>query len=390
MKRDVTPATPGIAARYLRTMRRFVLPLALVLLAALAVVGPAAAAAKRGWSAVPLPPKQAPQALACTSTRWCEAVGAWRGTLTAAHWGGRMWKPRPAPPLPPGAVTAALHAVTCRSPRSCVAVGEWAGRQLSPVRPLVERWGGRRWTVERAPSGPRFDGFRYTDTRLYGVACPESRLCFAVGQEVAFGAGGTPGAPIIEQWDGRHWHVTESPDGIAGPLRSISCTSARACTAVGDAGVIERWEDSEWTQRPIFAPSGSAWVAAPQAPPPGDRGARLLGVSCTSTLTCDAVGTAGPSLAASWDSSTWTATALAGAARGRLQAIACQTSISCVAVGRWTAASGGSGPLGAVWDGAMWRQTVLHRGLTQLQSVSCPASRWCMAVGSGIAERHVG
>jgi hypothetical protein len=66
----------------------------------------------------------------------------------------------------------------------------------------------------------------------------------------------------------------------------VSCTSASACTAVGDynnpsapSGFAQSWDGTTWTIQPT--------------PIPGDKtGGQLFGVSCTSASACTAVGVA--------------------------------------------------------------------------------------------------
>jgi hypothetical protein len=73
-----------------------------------------------------------------------------------------------------------------------------------------------------------------------------------------------------------------------------------------------------------------------------------------------------------------------------LNAIACQTSAWCAAVGTYVASNGAIGPLAAVWNGSTWTQTVLRRGPAALESIACPGLGWCMAVDGTIAERFRG
>jgi hypothetical protein len=320
-------------------------------------------------------------------------------------------------PDPPGAV---LSGLTCRSRTSCVAVGELFPHEQQPINPLIERWNGHGWRTESAPKPAAPAGYRGVNTRLLAAACPSAKLCFAVGQAVAFGAGNAPGGPLIERWDGRRWHLVIGPASAA-PLDSISCTSGRACTAVGafenevgtpDANnqevefpsTVERWDGSRWSL-------GSATTS------PATNEAGLQGVSCTAPSTCLGVGNAfvpGPNyapgndggndqaIAAPGDGTTFSSAPLAfppsayrapavgGTPTTVLSDISCATSTWCAAVGRYGATNGALGPLVAGFDGLTWTQLALRRGPISLTSVSCPVSGWCMAVGDGIAERLSG
>ncbi len=159
---------------------------------------------------------------------------------------------------------------------------------------------------------------------------------------------------------------------------------------------------------------GRSWPLGSVSAPAGTLGAGLLGVSCTQAATCLGVGSAfapGPgytpgndggndqAIAAPGDGAAFTSSALPfppSVYRGPatpahpttiLTAVSCATSTSCAAVGRYAATNGALGPLAATWDGAAWTQVALRRGPVALASVSCPSSRWCMAVGDGIADR---
>jgi hypothetical protein len=64
------------------------------------------------------------------------------------------------------------------------------------------------------------------------VSCPTDRMCVAVG-ESSFA---TTGTMLAERWNGHTWSVTRlaRPPGATNRfLTGVSCTSARACTAVG-------------------------------------------------------------------------------------------------------------------------------------------------------------
>lgn len=64
---------------------------------------------------------------------------------------------------------AELRSVSCSSATACTAVGD----QGNSV--LVERWNGRRWSIQATP---RIPGMFFS-----GVSCPAARVCIAVGSE---------------------------------------------------------------------------------------------------------------------------------------------------------------------------------------------------------------
>lgn len=354
--------------------RKPAVALRLVLLClCLAAAAIAPDAAQAAWSSAALPQHTAPDAVACLSGKWCEGVGAWARKPTAVHWDGTRWSAQSAPAVPHGAVSTSLFGIRCRSATSCVAVGTWNKKNLSPERPLIETWNGSSWHTQSVPSAPAPTGFNQTNDVLYGVFCPGAKTCFAVGDWIPFGAAHTAGWPLIERWNGAAWSVQKAAGRATGPLRSVSCSSSQACTAVGDVHLVERWNGTSWSRQRI-------------SPPAGTRSISLFGASCTAIRTCTAVGTAGQSLVARWNGRRWTASQLLGD-RATLRSVACQTRHFCAAVGSWTGPTGRTGPLADVWDGTAWSQTTIHRSAAPLDSVACPALGWCMAVGGGIAER---
>ena len=62
-------------------------------------------------------------------------------------------------------------------------------------------------------------------TQLTGVACPSTRVCFAVGGELG-------GAAVLASRDGAASWTLTAPRG--GFLQAISCPSPVACMAVSD------------------------------------------------------------------------------------------------------------------------------------------------------------
>lgn len=388
---------------------RLLLPLAATLLL---LAAPAAGAA--GWSTVPLPRHSGLNAITCLSTSWCEAVGAWDNRLQAGHWNGHRWSVQT---ILPHTRYANVAGLTCRSRNSCIAVGQQFLYGRYPALPFAMSWNGRTWAVQRVPVPSEPTGFHHEATaHLTSVACPGAGRCFGVGQEAPRGQGNTPGAALIERWTGSRWYVMGNPRGSS-QLNSISCTSARACTAVGGfehqtgtAGAnneqieypttVEHWNGHRWTLG-SFTTSGSQGLAG------------LLGVSCAGGSFCMAVGNqasqlkpdgtttgADQSLAARGDGATFAGTPIpypptvyrggTGSPATVLFAVSCQTSASCAAVGRYQADNGALGPLAAFWNGTTWSEVALRRGPVELSAVSCPALGWCMAVGGGIAERFIG
>jgi hypothetical protein len=325
------------------------------------------------WSSLPVPlPALTPpltvksvnqgdallDAVSCTSTDFCMAVGSDDGTdqtLTEV-WDGTAWSavssPTPSPttvspvlpvaPTPAGAIvphgspdkTDPLSAVSCTGPTFCVAVGETEGQAGDQA--LVEQWNGAGWSIvlSPTPAPPAPQVFE-------GVSCTSPAFCMAVGLTESVPSGDI--APLFEQWNGTSWSSPLNPSGNAddSQLLGVSCWGNSFCMADGYAkgssgaqDVIDQWD-------------GTSWSADPVATPAAAEGGGLAGLSCI-----------GPSL--------------------------------CVATGVSLTQTGNGGPEGspqiALWDGHTWGQASApdpdpSTNESLLYSVSCVARQACMSVG---------
>jgi hypothetical protein len=140
------------------------------------------------------------------------------------------------------------------------------------------------------------------------VSCPTAGSCTAVGVK----GSGTNSLPLVEHWNGASWHTQTAPAANAGAhtnsLNAVSCTSAKACTAVGEWSpssaatgthpLVERYNGRTWQREPVPVPPAAAETAGFNA------------VTCTGASRCVAVGSFGPNgayqtLAAQWNGSVW-------------------------------------------------------------------------------------
>jgi hypothetical protein len=236
------------------------------------------------------------------------------------------------------------------------------------------------WVLEPTASRARLDN------QLNGVSCTSARACIAVGGPPL----GLPGRAITiaERWDGRRWGIqpTPNPRGAAGAsLWGVSCPSPRMCMAVGLelAGKIFRTLAERW--------NGSRWSIEPTPSPASAISADLLGVSCPAANECFAVGdyngATGPvlGLIERWNGSRWAmapAIRPASASETFLRSVSCSSVSRCTAVGSFELTSSPIGPypLAELWTGSRWRQQVTS-GKGELMAVSCPAFFHCTAVG---------
>jgi len=294
-----------------------------------------------------------------------------------------------------GTVQANVNDISCSASIACTAVGDYVNSSGSFV-PLVMRWNGKTWLIQRAPAGGTIETF------LFGVSCPSVAYCLAVGQ-TEVGGGVLPSAtPFAEQWNGTTWRVLPSlsPASVGvGYLYGASCSSARSCEVVGSQAAS--------ATAPVTVPLAARWNGkswATQAVPLPTRGAvdgAFSAVSCLSATRCAAVGGDGTDnlvdpMVGAWNGRSWT-TATAPLPKGAstpplvsLHAVSCGSASSCTALGysvgrtktTWYSASG---------SGVRWKDApiVVPKGgaggvLGGISGgISCVpgTATWCMAVG---------
>jgi len=141
---------------------------------------------------------------------------------------------------------------------------------------LAERWNGRTWrivpTFKPAPAGP--------NAALYGVACTSASACTAVGNR-------TLAKTLAERWNGQTWQVQATPNPVGAQniaLASVACPARTACTAFGlnnmrssPLTLAERWSRGRWRIQPT-----PGLVAVDSGSP--------VGVACPTVSACYAVG----------------------------------------------------------------------------------------------------
>jgi hypothetical protein len=227
-------------------------------------------------------PRAGLSALSCTSLSACTAVGAANAELQpkalVERWDGRSWTVQSAP-TPGWADRTVFSSVACVSPTLCTAVGTSVGGQDDvTTRLLVERWDARRWTIARAPLPD--GGF---ETGLTGVACASSAACTAVGD--------VDGAALVERWNGRRWSTQRTPYEVQAPLTGVSCVSATVCEAVGTANQDAGGSSAPPTEMVAERSNGRRWSLqkVPQTAPAG-ASSWFNAVACASTRSCFALG----------------------------------------------------------------------------------------------------
>ena len=358
----------------------------------------ATAAAASGWSiqrtAIPVGAMGSVLGgVSCASATACTAVGDYtnragtRVTL-AERWNGASWTIQRTP-NPGGKNDSGLDGVSCASKKACTAVGGYTN-QAGTIVTLVERWNGASWSAERTPNPA---GTK--DSGLNAVSCASKWACTAVGSYT--NRTGTI-VPLVERWDGSSWSIQRIPDpagATVSALFDVSCATTTACTAVGAytsadtfVTLVERW-------------NGASWSIQRTPNPAGAQNSFLVGVSCRSKTACTAVGNftnraaTTVTLAERWNGASWSIQRTPNRADATLSAlfdVSCATTTACTAVGDYMNLIVPLNRAPAVvtlaerWNGASWsiRRTPNPAGAQDsgLDGVSCASTTACTAVGN--------
>ena len=248
---------------------------------------------------------------------------------------------------------------------------------------------GSGWKVEPTPNPA---GAAISE--LSAVSCTSGRACTAVGSHAA--GLSSPTFTLAERWNGTRWRIqpTLLPAGAeSGTLFGVSCASATACTAVGTAysqaarrnvNLAEAWNGTRWRVQAIPNPRRSV-------------NGSLHGVSCTSPSACTAVGiydtAAGRVLpvAERWNGARWAiqpAPRPAGASSVEFFGVSCATARACTAAG-YSTGTGGTRPLAEAWNGTAWHIQAVPLPHASpggiLTAVSCTSPRACTATGASFS-----
>ena len=223
------------------------------------------------------------------------------------------------------------------------------------------------------------------ESSLNTVSCPSAKACTAVGYSAAEGA---PTLPLAERWNGSTWSLEANPaTGATGALLyGVSCPVKNDCIAVGAAGpshadaFAETWNSLSWAVLQIPSQHRGSLVQD-----------SLATISCRSSTACLAVGgvtnslgTVGSLLAERWNGHNWTLLHPPASLHGIFTADTCTSANSCVVVGDLgnPAAPGGK-PLIERWTGRAWKREPTPTSVKggSLSSISCTSAGACTAVG---------
>jgi hypothetical protein len=303
--------------------------------------------------------------VSCVSASFCEAVGAHSDSaenqdILTEMWNGQKWTVQSTPDqVNPygGPSDNSLHQVSCVSTQFCAAVGVGAATGA-----IAAMWNGTSWTLLPRP------GALAMQTEL--VSCASSSFCLSAD---AYGH--------LDTWDGTSWSASSAVTGLT-YVSGISCLSATSCEAVGDGANGSQaavWNGTSWTTQTTAGPVNTS----------------LNSVSCTAANSCEAVGEVPANgqestAAESWNGSAWTVQSIPSpntTQGSQLAGVSCTSAISCTAVGWYTSSDfstiGQTLTVVEAWNGTAWSLEDSPNGITggPLNAVSCGSSQTCTAVG---------
>lgn len=302
----------------------------------------------------------------CTTAERCVAVGAATaseaGEATTSS-GGSGWSGRLIGFMP------WMDAVACTSSLDCVAVGQQG------VRAIWTSNGGVSWRPGSVPSGVSV---------LEGVACSAGARCTAVGYSFAnnrspvivFSSDGGRTWVLAQT-------PKLDPQQVAPQLTAVTCQPGGRCVAVGFANHVPGTGPRDRPLAYVSTDAGAQWRSTTVAAASVLTVPDLLGVSCSGPSTCVAVGSAYPAGAGVAMSrnggTTWTVERIGDQISGLLlRGVTCVSVTTCVAVG----SSFGRGQVLVTTDGgSTWTSQTVPSSVASLESVSCPAATRCVAVG---------
>jgi hypothetical protein len=143
--------------------------------------------------------------------------------------------------------------------------GEFDPATFQYLGTLAERWDGRTWRIV-----PTFKPAPAPNAILNSVSCTSATACTAVGNQ-------TLAKTLAERWNGRTWQVQATPNPAGAQsitLDGVACPARTVCTAFGLNGIglapvtlAERWSGGRWRIQPtpglVANDSGLGGVACP-------------------------------------------------------------------------------------------------------------------------------
>jgi hypothetical protein len=225
-----------------------------------------------------------------------------------------------------------IHRIALAAAASVIGLALLATIGVSPVAASA----GPIWSIIASPNTSATQ-----DNVLSAVSCTSPANCVAVGHVNNGIIEGTFDQTLIEMWNGTAWSIIASPNTSAtqsNSLLGVSCTSSTACVAVGFSTTGTSVQT--FYQALIETWNGTAWSITPSPSAPASQSHFLEAVSCTSPTSCVAVGNVNNSHGDSTLIETWNGTAWSIAPSPNLSAtgndlngVSCTSPRACVAVG---------------------------------------------------------
>jgi len=195
--------------------------------------------------------------VSCTAKpSWCMAGGddwaktTYYSTLTE-QWTGSKWGVVKSPSPAPG-YGSYLYGISCTGPANCVAAGSW--EQTTGNVNVIDRWHGKGWFQSSAVNPIGQEG------QLKAVACANPSSCWSVGYESHLSKATAVTATEAEFWNGARWSLVPTPNGPksnTSSLYGVSCPSSVTCVAVGawvapgtvqTSTLVDTWNGQKWTR----------------------------------------------------------------------------------------------------------------------------------------------
>jgi cytochrome c551/c552 len=328
--------------------------------------------------------------------------------------------------LPDGASTTAdtprtsLNSVACTTAGNCTGVGYYQDG-TSDFQAMVATESNGAWgqaVTLTLPTGAATTG---QDASLLSVACTSAGNCVATGAYKDSNVAIDSQAMVATESNGVWGPAAELglPDGAAttaggqdAQLVSVACASAGNCVAAGSYA-----DTSDANQAMVATEANGAWGEATELTLPsgavavtGDQDAVAQAVTCTSVGSCVAGGSytdasgSQEAMAATEANGIWGqaaelalptgAIAILGDQEAEVTSLACTSAGNCIAAGDYDDSNGlgDSQAMSAAESDGAWSQaseTTLPSGYNTaaseqsaaLQSVTCPTTQACVAVG---------
>lgn len=317
-------------------------------------------------------------------------------------------------PLPSGvAGSYVLTGVSCPAAGECVAVGSYTDSSMN-LQGLIETESGGVWSASTVDLSQLGSLAGNSNAQLTSISCTAVGDCVAVGSYYdASGAEGLIETETHGNWSGARLNLSSLPSVSSDPnvsLTSVSCPSQGYCAAVGD------YNDASNGQQGLLASeSNGTWTVSEADVSPIGGGTppqtALAQVSCASAGHCAAVGiyldNAGNTLGliatesnGNWglqgpDLSDLPSVAVWGTQDTLLRSVSCPSPGNCTAVGTYIDGTGSvqgmllderGGPWAPATEATLPGDADTTGSPAQsdlsLNSVSCPSTGNCTAVGS--------